>query len=132
MMTMEDNSNAGDKPRCLECGNEIVYGRSDKKFCSNVCKNKFHNSLVQTSRGYKSRVTNALDRNYSILERLIRDGVSSADLGDLVQWGFNLEYCTSFRKTGCHDEYRCYDIKYMRTPSRIFNIRKTHTIKKDR
>ena len=110
--------------RCLECGKEIVYGRTDKKFCSSSCKNRFHNKLVKDSHSYRNKVANALGRNYEILARLIKEQCNTADLGDLVQWGFNLEYCTGYRKVRGHDEYRCFDIKYLRTPSRIFNISK--------
>ena len=54
-------------PRCLECGDKISYGRSDKKFCCEDCKNRHHNHKVRSSRSVKRRVVSALERNYDIL-----------------------------------------------------------------
>ena len=33
-----------EKKQCLECGNELM-GRIDKKFCSDGCRNAYHNKV---------------------------------------------------------------------------------------
>ena len=89
---------------CLECGNEIGYGRPDRKFCSPNCKNRYNNRKVRNYRNMKLRVQNALDKNHEILRQLVRLGVGSVSLSELSVLGFNLSYSTSHTKAGGHDE----------------------------
>ena len=117
-----DSENTIDRPVCLECGDEIRYGRTDKKFCCPACKNKYHNKLYHTSRSAKRRILGALDRDYSVLEKLRRLDIRSISLGDAAQMGYNKEFVTSWHKVGGHDEYRCFDIKYCCSESRLFRI----------
>ena len=107
---------------CLECGSEIEYGRSDRKFCSDRCKNLYHNREHHYRRSVQLHVLGALEKNYEILNRLLKAGIRSISIGDLSQLGYNKEFMTSYHKVGGHDEYRCYDIKYYCSASRIFNI----------
>ena len=111
-------------PECLECGHKIKYGRSDKKFCCESCRMKYNNAQIKAGRAYKRRVMKAIAGNYDILDKLIRAGVSSVDLFDLVNMGFVLEAVTSHRKVRHRDEYACFDIKYIMTPTRISGIMK--------
>lgn len=107
---------------CLECGNEIKYGRSDRKFCCDKCKNLYHNRMTHQRRSVQLRVLGALEKNYEILSRLLSAEITSVSIGDLSQTGFNKEIMTSYHKVGSHDEFRCYDIKYYCSATRIFNI----------
>ena len=113
---------AGDRPVCLECGDELGYGRSDRKFCSETCKNRWNNRKYHYSRSSRLRILGILDRNYSVLEKLLRLDIRSISLGDIAQMGYNKEFVTSYHKVGSHDEYRCFDIKYCCSASRIFRI----------
>lgn len=113
---------SNDRPVCLECGDEIVYGRKDKKFCSDNCKNAYHNRRYHYSRALRLRILGTLDRNYSVLEKLLRLKISTISLGDLAQMGYNKEFVTSYHKVGGHDEYRCFDIKYCCSSSKIFRL----------
>ena len=119
---MEYRHTAPDRPVCLECGDEIAYGRKGRKFCSETCKNSYHNRKHHYSRSVRLRILGTLDRNYTILERLLRLDIRSISLGDLAQMGYNKEFVTSYHKVGGHDEYRCFDIKYCCSSSRIFKI----------
>ena len=109
---------------CLECGHKIKYGRSDKKFCCETCRSRYNNSQVRAGRAYKRRVRKAIAGNYDILDRLHRAGIKSMDLFELVNLGFVLDAVTSHRKVRHHDEYACFDIKYIMTPTRISGITK--------
>lgn len=111
-----------DRPVCLECGDEIVYGRKGKKFCSEECKNSWHNRRHHDARTVRLRILGILDRNYSVLEKLLRLDIRSISLGDLAQMGYNKEFVTSYHKVGGHDEYRIFDIKYCCSSSRVFHI----------
>lgn len=117
---------------CLECGKEI-HGRIDKKFCSMECKNRYNNRRTFHIRHIKTRIIGALNNNYEILNSLLREELTSAEISDLVDLGFNPSYVTGHHKgRKAHDEYKCFDIKYDQTPSRIINIRKQEKVKSKR
>ena len=111
-------------PVCLECGDTIRYGRTDKKFCCDECRAKNFNEKAKKSRLFKRRIMSALSRNYSILERLIKSDVDSADMISLASMGFSPTIMTSYRKYGSHDECGCFDIRYIMTKTRIYSISK--------
>ena len=115
-------------PRCLECGDSISYGRKDKKFCCDECKNKHHNSLAKMSKNTKRKVLALLEKNYSILDHLIREGVTALWISDAVAMGFSPGYTTSHRKTGRRELYYCFDISYVMTPNRLSSISKIQNL----
>lgn len=114
--------------RCLECGDTINYGRKDKKFCCEDCKNRYHNSLARMSKNMKRKVMSALDKNYSVLDRLFRLGVDAVWLPDAEAMGFTPGYFTSCRKIGKKDRFFCFDISYAMTPNRISSISKIQNL----
>ena len=57
-----------------------------------------------------------------VLIGLVWGYVRSLDRFTLMGLGFNLEYSTSYKKTGIHHEYACYDIRYELTPTKIKKI----------
>lgn len=126
--SMEYKKHERHMPLCLECGNQIRYGRTDKKFCCDDCKTRHHNNLAKAGRIYKSKVNAVLGRNYEILEEVIRSGADVADLGDLMALGFAPGMVTSYRRRGKHDEFDCYDIRYIMTRTRLFSIRKIRNL----
>lgn len=114
---------------CLECGDRIRYGRSDKKFCCDECKNRHYNNLAKGSRAYRRRIMGRLSRNYSLLEQILRAGEEAAPLADMIEAGFSPDSMTGFHKFRCRtDEYWCFDIKYRMTDSRIYSISKIQNV----
>ena len=107
---------------CLECGDPIIYGRSDRKFCCERCKNKWHNRQNASSYNIRRRVRSVLVRNYKILEDLLDRDTPDLDTAELLAMGFNPSYFTSVRKIRRHFEYQCFDIRYFMTPLRIRDI----------
>lgn len=106
--------------RCLQCGGEIGPGRPDRKFCSDGCRNRWHNKRKYPLREQlEGMVLQTLDRNHSILDRLLRIGIRSIDLVSLSQMGFDIQYVTSYKRVGRHHVYACFDFQYEMTPSRI-------------
>lgn len=109
---------------CLECGRE-VYGRPDKKFCSDNCKNRFHNRRHSEEKKVIERTINALYRNHEYLSRLINSGVKAIDIDIAKISGFQPDVITGYRKTRSrHSECRCFDLKYCLTEHKIFRIGK--------
>lgn len=117
---------------CLECGDVITYGRRDRKFCSDQCKNKYHNDIEHRRRSVQVKVIKALNKNYRILDSLILEGYESADLVELSQIGFNKDYATSYQKRRGRNEYGCFDIRYCLTPTRLIHIQRVSTDEKFR
>lgn len=110
--------------RCIQCGRPITEGRKDRKFCSDVCKNRFHNCKRGIRRDlYQERVQRILIRNYSILERLLELKVTTFDRMALAQMGYDFSHVTLHRKQGGHNLYGCYDIQYELTPTIIKKLR---------
>ena len=111
-------------PLCLECGDQIRYGRTDKKFCCDECRTRNYNERARKSRIFKRRVMNALVRNYNLLDKVIKSDIDSIDMLSLVSMGFIPSLMTSYRKCGKHDECSCFDIRYIMTRTRIYSISK--------
>lgn len=114
---------------CLECGDEISYGRTDKKFCCEECRVKHNNSLGQYSRMYRRRVLRSLQKNYEILQNLIRDGVESIDIIELNLLGFNPACITSYQRVHGRVRFSCYDIKYIISENRLFGLTRMTKVK---
>jgi hypothetical protein len=54
---------------CLECSDKVV-GRIDKKFCSDYCRNAYHNKVNKESKNLIRNTNNRLRKNYNILSKL--------------------------------------------------------------
>lgn len=118
--TMFDNLKEK-KPRCLHCGT-VMYGRSDKKFCDTKCKNAYHNEETERSRRYRKGVMAAIEVNYAILDDLLKNRQLTVAVEKIAPRGFSPNYSTYHRKRYPRDEYGCFDIRYNRSDSRIYNI----------
>lgn len=98
---------------CPECGDKII-GRSDKKFCSDACRNAHNNALNKDSKNLIRNVNNRLRKNYRILENLNPKDKTKTTKDKLVSLGFNFNYFTSIytTKTGTV-YYYLYDQGYL-------------------
>lgn len=117
-----------EKERCLECGDIITYGRPDKKFCCSSCKNRWHNREGKGGRVYRLRVRGALDRNYMILNDLLRLGVEKMDLLQLRGLGYDPGFVTSMDLSGRRREFMCYDIRFRMSDHQISRIAKIRVV----
>lgn len=109
---------------CLECGSP-VYGRPDKKFCCDSCRNKYHGHLRYRPVKTHNATLKILTRNYSILEALFRLKGASCPVSTLTQMGFQPDFVThQVQKKGKHLEYRCFDFIYNMSDSKLFNLRR--------
>ncbi len=115
-------------PVCLECGDKIKYGRTDKKFCSDDCRNRHFNNKLKEGRAYRRKVLTLLQKNYDLLDELIKSGIESADFADLVTLGFTPDAVTFYHRSRRHDDFACFDIKYKMSESRIYSISKIQNV----
>ena len=98
---------------CLECGGKIV-GRSDKKFCSDLCRNAYNNKLNQDSNNTVRNINNALRRNRRILEEICKEDKAKTTKNSLTNKGFDFNLVTSLRTTQKGNTYFfVYDYGYL-------------------
>ena len=83
-----------EEKECIECGTKI-YGRHDKKFCSDQCRNAYNNKLNSDSNNYIRKVNNILRKNRRILEKLTPTGKSKAPKSKLLDQGFDFNHHTN-------------------------------------
>ncbi|MCD8207292.1 MAG: hypothetical protein LUD72_05080 [Bacteroidales bacterium] len=110
------------KSKCLECGDAIEYGRQDKKFCCDNCKNKFHNRRTRGSKRAKLKILSSLERNYSILDKLLKINVTSMSVLELQHLGFNFDCVTSVQRIRRHNVFLCFDISFTVIADRVTSI----------
>lgn len=99
--------------KCLECRDEI-HGRSDKKFCSDSCRNAYNNKNNRDSTNLMRNVNNKLRKNYRILsDQHFTGGKAKTTRQKLMAAGFNYDYFTNLKIYKNGAEYRfVYDIGY--------------------
>lgn len=110
--------------RCLECGRKLGQGRPDRKFCCTECKNRYHNRMQSRNRNIKAKTMNQIERNYEILDGLLRLGINSIGKEEALHMGFRSGFVTSFRKQRTRITSCCFDISYRDTEERIWSIRR--------
>lgn len=79
--------------RCLDCG-AVIRGRTDKKFCSDQCRNNYNNRLNRESNNYVRNVHGLLRKNRKILSDLYSDGKRKVHKDALIALGYNFNFFT--------------------------------------
>ncbi|MEQ9404747.1 MAG: hypothetical protein RIM99_14235 [Cyclobacteriaceae bacterium] len=101
--------------KCEECAN-LIFGRADKKFCDDNCRNAFNNRINAPATNFVRNVNNTLGKNRRILVDLNPHGEAKIHRDKLLKKGFDFEYYTSSHTTKSGDTYRfCYDQGYLIT-----------------
>jgi len=97
---------------CQECDTPIV-GRADKKFCSDACRNAYHNRHTSDSSNLMRNVNYTLRKNRRILAELNPHGKARTSREQLSRKGFNFSYITNIYQTNNGNTYYyCYDQGY--------------------
>ncbi len=96
---------------CLFCGYEL-YGRFDKKFCNDNCRNNYHYHLRNDDSLVK-KMNSILLTNREILKSLCVGRKTVVEKQCLDKRCFNYELITNLYKTCAGTEYRVvYDYAY--------------------
>lgn len=99
--------------RCEECG-KAIFGRIDKRFCSDQCRNSFNNRLNSDITNYIRNVNNALRKNRRILAELNPEGKIRLSREKLIAKGFDFTCYTSTYTTKEGSQYfYCYEQGYL-------------------
>ena len=103
------------RKKCLECG-EPFNGRTDKKFCGDLCRNAHHNKFNGYRNALIRHVNHKLRRNRGILAELVSREILEINYEELAIMGFDYRFYT--QETTLYDnQYKfCYDIGYMIHP----------------
>ncbi len=83
---------------CLDCGARLL-GRSDKKFCSDQCRNNYNNRLNRDQNNYVRNVHAQLRRNRRVLADLYDDGHRRIHHDALIARGYNFTFFTHLVET---------------------------------
>jgi predicted nucleic acid-binding Zn ribbon protein len=99
--------------RCPECGESII-GRTDKKFCSDMCRNAWNNKQKRAENNYMRKVNGVLRKNRQILNDLVPDDKFTAHKDMLLKRGYNFDFYTNtyITKTG-KVYYFCYEMGFL-------------------
>lgn len=99
---------------CLECG-EALLGRTDKKFCSDQCRNAYNNRLNSDSNNTVRNINNILRKNRRILAETLANNLKiKISKERLLTEGFNTNYFTNIYKTQKGTIYYfCYEYGYL-------------------
>jgi hypothetical protein len=101
-----------EKQKCLACG-ESFLGRSDKKFCTDYCRNAHNNNLNKDGKNLIRNINNRLRKNWRILEELNPNGKCTVSKNKLDIKGFDFNYITEIYTTKVGKVYYfCYDQGY--------------------
>ncbi|MDX9773971.1 MAG: hypothetical protein RBT02_11220 [Bacteroidales bacterium] len=83
---------------CLDCGAKLL-GRSDKKFCSDQCRNNYNNRINRDQNNYVRNVHAQLRRNRRILSDLFDAGHQRIHRDALIAQGYNFTFFTHVVET---------------------------------
>jgi hypothetical protein len=107
---------------CLECG-EPVKGRSDKKFCSDACRNIYHYNANNAPINYVRNVVNILKRNRRVLSELNPEGKTKVHREKLLERGYNFLYHTNIYRTRAGNTYVfCFEHGYLELSENWFAL----------
>jgi hypothetical protein len=103
-----------EKKVCAECG-EVIKGRSDKKFCSDLCRNAYNNKLNSDQNNFVRNINNILRRNRRIMEEAMgKEEKLTIPKQKLSDKGFNFTYFTHNFTTKTGKKYVfCYEYGYL-------------------
>jgi len=102
-----------EEKKCLECGEPII-GRSDKKFCSDYCRNSYNNKKNKAAISLIRNTNNRLKKNWRILEKLNPNNKTKVHKNKLLDLGFDFNYFTSIYITKKQSTYYfVYDQGYL-------------------
>ena len=107
---------------CLNCGLP-VFGRADKKYCDDHCRNDFHNRQAVTNSLLTRSSRRNLLRYYEIVSVVVEAGISEIAKDELLVYGFASKSVTELelREDGTMI-YGIYDIHYFEKGNRMIEV----------
>ena len=98
---------------CLQC-NQTLFGRKDKKFCNDFCRNSYNNNLNRDKVEIGRNINNRLRRNNRILKTLLEEGSRSVSKLELNLRNFDFNYITNVNDSKNGTIFYVYDAGYQK------------------
>lgn len=101
--------------KCLEC-KKLLKGRTDKKFCDDLCRNSYNNKLNSDSNAYVRNINNILRRNRRIMEEGLPASEEMVKITKqkMQEKGFQFKYFThTYANKKGNVYYFCYEYGYL-------------------
>ena len=109
--------------KCLDCG-DILRGRTDKKFCSDQCRNNYNNRLNRDSNNFVRNVHGLLRRNRRILSDLYTEGKVRLHKDALFALGYNFSFFTHIIETSDGKKFQyCFEYGYCESDEDFIELR---------
>ena len=113
---------------CLDCG-EKLRGRSDKKFCSDHCRNNYNNKLNKDVNLFVRNVHSLLRKNRRVLLDLYDTGKRKIHIDALIVTGFNFNFITQVIESEDGSVSRfCFEYGYRELDSSYIELIKNVSI----
>ncbi|MBN1108391.1 MAG: DUF2116 family Zn-ribbon domain-containing protein [Bacteroidales bacterium] len=110
--------------KCLDCGAKI-HGRTDKKFCSDQCRNNYNNRLNRDSNNFVRNVHGLLRKNRRILGDLYAEGKTKFHKDALYALGYNFNFFTHIIETSEGQKFHyCFEYGYTDSGNDFIELRK--------
>jgi predicted nucleic acid-binding Zn ribbon protein len=98
--------------KCLDC-DAILRGRTDKKFCSDQCRNNYNNRLKRASNNFVRNIHGMLRKNRRILSDLYTEGKIKIHRDALMAMGYNFNFFTHVMESSGGVKYHyCFEFGY--------------------
>jgi hypothetical protein len=109
--------------KCLDCG-AILKGRTDKKFCSDQCRNNYNNRQNRDSNNFVRNVHGLLRKNRRILSDLYLEGRVKVHKDALFALGYNFSFFTHVIETSNGQKFHfCFEYGYSESGDDFLEIR---------
>jgi hypothetical protein len=109
--------------KCLDCG-EIIRGRTDKKFCSDQCRNNYNNRLNRDTNNFVRNVHGLLRKNRRILADLYNDGKLKVHKDALFALGYNFSFFTHIIESSDKRKFHyCFEYGFSETGNDFLELK---------
>lgn len=109
--------------RCLDCG-QPIHGRSDKKFCSDQCRNNYNNRINRDTNNFVRNVHGLLRKNRRILADLYHEGRHKVHKDALFALGYNFSFFTHIIETSGGLKYHyCFEYGFRETEDDFIELK---------
>lgn len=99
---------------CTYCDKQLRFGRSDKKFCNDFCRNTHHYEINRSTSTLVHAINLNLRRNRKILQSFLPATLAKTEVerDSVLVYGFNFMYFTHMKIMSDITYYFCYDFGY--------------------
>lgn len=109
---------------CVIC-DEALFGRSDRRFCSYKCKNKYHADVRRTAKHLAKDQLQLLHKNRRILSELLDEKVTEFEINKIVlqRKGFDFQCVSGFKMTDFGIQLNVLDFTWYLKKNQIVNVK---------